>query len=120
MFAGKDIPAVGFAFGFDRVMEAMDNLNLFPKNLNGKNVFVAFSNSDLQKKALEVASKIRDNNLNVEIYLEDETLEKQLKYADKKQIRNCVIVEGNNLIFKDMEKRTQENFTIDEIIKKLK
>ena len=120
IFAGKEIPAVGFAFGFDRVLEAMDSLNLFPKSLSGKNLFVAFSNSDLQKKALEIANEIRSNGLNTELYLEDETLEKQLKYADKKQIPFSIIVEEKNLIFKDMEKRTQENLTVEEIVKKLK
>ena len=32
-FAGRQIPAVGFAFGFDRLMEAMEELKLFPTNI---------------------------------------------------------------------------------------
>ena len=96
------------------------NLNLFPKNINGKNIFIAFSNSELQKKALQIANEIRNKGFNCEIYLEDESLEKQLKYADKKQIPLSLIIEENKLIFKDMEKRTQEVLTIEEIINKLK
>lgn len=119
MFAGRDIPAVGFAFGFDRLMEALDTLNLLPNNVLGKNVLIAFSSSQLQEKALSITMDLRKTQINAEYYLEDTTLEKQLKYADKKQIPYCIIVEENNLILKDMEKRTQENLALEEIIKKL-
>jgi histidyl-tRNA synthetase len=120
IFAGKEIPAVGFSFGFDRVVEAMEELDLFPKNLDITNVFVAFSTSELQEKALETATKLRNENIASEFYLEDASLEKQLKYADKKQIPYSIVVSEKELVFKDMEKRTQENLTLEEIIKKLK
>lgn len=120
IFAGKDIPAIGFSFGFDRLMEAMEELLLFPENLNANDVFVAFSSPELQQKALEVSQKLRTENINAEIYLEDANLEKQLKYADKKEVSYSIIVEENNLVFKDMKKRTQENLTLEKIIKKLK
>jgi len=120
IFAGRDIPAVGFSFGFDRLMEAMEELDLFPKNLKTKDVFVAFSSSDLQEKALEITTRLRENKINAQYYLEDAPLEKQLKYADKKMLPYCVIVEEKNLVLKDMEKRTQENLSLEELIKRLK
>lgn len=120
VFAGREIPAVGFSFGFDRLLEAMEELDLFPKNLGGNNVFVAFSSSDLQQKALDITTKLRNENISAEFYLEDVSLEKQLKYADKKQILYSIVVNKDQLTFKNMEKRTQENLTIEEIIKKLK
>lgn len=120
IFANKDIPAVGFSFGFDRLIESMEELGLFPKNLGTKNVLVAFSSPDLQEKALEITIKLRDKEVNAEYYLEDASLEKQLKYADKKAIAYVIIVNENDFIFKDMGKRTQENLSLDNIIKKLK
>jgi histidyl-tRNA synthetase len=119
MFAGKDIPAVGFAFGFDRLVEAMEVLNLFPTNLYTDKVLVAFADSKLQQKALQIANDIRNKKINCEVHPEDVNLEKQLKYADKKQIPFVVIVEENKLFLKNMEKRTQEELTLEEIIKKL-
>lgn len=120
IFANKDIPAVGFSFGFDRLIESMEELDLFPKNLGTKNVLVAFSSPDLQEKALEITIKLRAKEVNAEYYLEDASLEKQLKYADKKAITYVIIVNENDFIFKDMGKRTQENLSLDNIIKKLK
>jgi len=118
MFAGRDIPAVGFAFGFDRLIEAMETLNLFPANLYTSKVLVAFATSELQEKALQISGELRNKKINCEVYLEDVNLEKQLKYADKKQIPYVVIVNEKGLIFKDMEKRTQEELTLDQIFKK--
>ena len=117
IFAGKQIPAVGIAFGFDRVIEAMDDLKLFPQKLNVSKVLVTNSKID---KALEVAKNLRQNGVNTEIYLEDKDLEKQLKYADKKNIPFVVIVEEDKFVLKDMAKRTQEELTLEEIVKKLK
>jgi len=57
--------------------------------------------------------------LGSEIYLEEKDLEKQLKYADKKQIPYAIMIDGEKLILKDMKKRTQEEKTLDEIIKSL-
>jgi histidyl-tRNA synthetase len=119
MFAGKDIPAVGFAFGFDRLIEAMDTLNLFPTTLYTSKVLVAFATSELQEKALRIANELRNKKINCEVYPEDVNLEKQLKYADKKQIPYVVIVEENKFNLKNMEKRTQEELTLDQILKTL-
>jgi histidyl-tRNA synthetase len=119
MFAGRDIPAVGFAFGFDRLMEAMEVLNLFPTDIYTSKVLVAFAKSELQEKALKIANELRNKKVNCEVYLEDVNLEKQLKYADKKQIPYVVIVEENKLGLKNMEKRTQEELTLDQILKAL-
>ena len=87
VFAGRDIPAVGFSFGFDRLMEAMEELDLLPKDLSKNNVFVAFSNSDLQEKALAITTQLRNKGINAEYYLEDVTLEKQLND------NYCVLIE---------------------------
>jgi histidyl-tRNA synthetase len=119
IFAGKDIPAVGFAFGFDRLIEAIEVLNLFPANLYTSKVLVAFATPELQEKALKIANQLRDKKINCEVYPEDVNLEKQLKYADKKQIPFVVIVNDKGLIMKDMEKRTQEELTLDQILKQL-
>ena len=119
MFAGRDIPAVGFAFGFDRLIEAMGILNLFPTNLYTSKVLVAFANSELQEKALKLSNELRTKSINCEVYPEDITLEKQLKYADKKQIPYVVIVEDNKLVLKNMVERTQEELMLEQITEKL-
>lgn len=116
IFAGKPIPAVGISFGFDRVIEAMDELNLFPAGLSITEVLVTNTN----KWGLKIANTLRENGINAEVYLEEKDLEKQLKYADKKDIPYSIIFDKEKLILKDMIRRTQETLTLEEIIKKIK
>jgi histidyl-tRNA synthetase len=117
IFAGKQIPAVGIAFGFDRVIEAMEELGLFPAGLDVTKILVTNTN---EREALEIAKTLRENSINTEVYLEEKDLEKQLKYADKKDIPFSIIFDGEKLILKDMIRRTQEYLTLEEIIKKIK
>lgn len=119
MFAGKDIPAVGFSFGFDRLIEAMEELNLFPKDLNGKSVLIAFSSSEFQEKAMRIAQELRGKNINAEFYLDDTSLEKQLKYADKKELSYVLIVDKDKLSLKNMNSGKQEEVKLEELEKKL-
>lgn len=120
MFAGKDVPAVGFSFGFDRLMEAMESLDLFPKNLKAKDLLVAFSTSDLQEKALDISNELRQKNLNVEVYLEDATLEKQLKYADKKKNPFVLIVGEKDLKLKNMSTGVQKDVSLENLPNEIK
>ena len=113
MFAGKDIPAVGFAFGFDRLVEAMDELNLFPTDLATTKVLVTVFSDDLRNKSIEVANKLRENDINTELYLDDAKMEKQLKYADQKGIPFVVIIgpdeaKNNTVTLKNMKTREQQ------------
>jgi len=115
LFINKQIPAVGFSFGFDRTIDAMEDLNLFPKDMQATKVLVTYS-----EKALSVAKILRDKNINTEVYPEEKDLEKQLKYADKKQIPYVIMINDERLMIKDMKARTQEELKIEEIINKLR
>lgn len=130
MFAGRQIPAVGVAFGFDRTIEAMETLNLFPAEIGEgtAKVLVTVFTSTLLSKSLEISTRLRESNISNEVYLgelkEKNTLEKQLKYADIKTIPYVIIVgpeeiEKNVVTLKSLNDRTQVQLPLDEIIKKL-
>ncbi len=124
-FAGKQIPAVGFAFGFDRLIEAMEMLNLFPQNLGKTRVLVTIF-PQLKDESLKVCQKLRNENINAEIYLDENSpLDKQLKYADKKEIPYTIIIgpkeaKDNTLTLRNMETREQKTLSIKQVIEILK
>ncbi|EKD85725.1 MAG: histidyl-tRNA synthetase [uncultured bacterium] len=111
MFGGRDIPAVGFAFGFDRIIEAMEELSLFPSNLGGTKALVTNTN----KKSFEVAEKLRKEGLNIELFIDEKDLDKQLKYADKKQIPYVIIVSEANLRLKNMVTGEQKETNLEDL-----
>lgn len=113
MFADRRIPAVGFAFGFDRLIEAMDQLKLFPDDLQTTKVLVTVFTPELLEKSLDITSQLRLKNINTEIYLDENAkMEKQLKYADQKGIPYAVIIgpeeaEKNMVTLKNLKTREQ-------------
>src|SRR3990167_3618365 len=107
MFAGRPIPAVGFSFGFDRLIEAMEELNLFDgKDLGGIKILV----TNTSGKAMQTADELRKQGINAELYADEKDLDKQLKYADKKQIPYVLIFDNDKLILKDMTSGEQKEF----------
>lgn len=121
MFTDKQIPAVGFAFGFDRVIEAMEQLNLFPADLTTTKVLVTVFSKELEQKSIEVSSALR-SKVNCELWLNPDTkLDKQLKYADQKGIPYVAIIgpneaQENKITLKDLKNKTQKTIPLDKVI----
>ncbi len=122
LFAGRSVPAVGFAFGFDRIIDAMEELGLFPQKLSSAKVLVTIFSKALKDNSFTISSTLREKNINTELYLNDEdTLEKQLKYADQKGIPFAVIVGPNesakNMVtLRNMQSREQKAISIEDVV----
>jgi len=125
MFSDKQIPAVGASFGFDRLIEAMDELNLFPKDLQTTKVLV-LNLPNLEDKAFEIADKLRAQGVNTEVYL-DSNIEKgkQFNYAEKKGVPYTIVPNDNDtftLGFKNENGEIEkvENITFDQVLEHLR
>jgi len=123
----QEIPCVGFAFGFDRIIEAMDALNLFPTELanSTSKVLITIFSEEQKQLSINTLNTLRKNNINSEIFLGEiknkNPLEKQLKFAIQKNIPYLIIIgpeeaEKNTYILKNLTTREQRNLTLEEII----
>lgn len=122
---GIDLPAVGTTIGLDRVCDVIEELNLWP-NISKTNikVLVTVFSDEFLEKSLETATLLREKSIKTEIYQGLSNLDKQLKYADKKEIPYVVIIGPdeikNNLIsLKDLKNETQITLPLEEVVKKL-
>lgn len=121
MFNDQTIPAVGFAFGFDRLIEAMDELNLFPQDLNPTKILVTIFSKEYASNSLAIAKELRFKKINTELYPDENAkLEKQLKYADKKGIKYAAIlgpeeIKDNKVIIKNLTDRTQVTVSKEDV-----
>ncbi len=112
MFSGQDIPAVGFAFGFDRLLEAMEANNLFPKDLTTSR-FLVINQNENQETVSNIVNVLRAKGVNAELYLDfNSKIDKQFKFAEKKNIKFIAIPLENNQV----EIRTKSQ--AGEIVKK--
>jgi len=121
-FSNQKIPACGFAFGFDRLLEAMALLNLLPKKSTTTKVLVTVFSENLLDKSIQIANYLRQNNINTEIYLNRQKLDKQLKYADKKGIPYVLIlgedeVKKNVVKLKNLKTGDQKEVSLEEVLK---
>ena len=123
--SGKSIPATGFAIGFDRTLEAAEELGLVPQIPTQAKVLVTIFNSELLEKTLDLASILREAGINTEIFPDSNTkLDRQLKYADKKGVPYAVIIgpeeaASNSVTLKDLTNQTQRVIKADDIISAL-
>lgn len=121
---GNDTPAVGIAFGFDRMVEAAIQLQLIPSSVQSALVLITVFDESTQSSSLVTAMKLRDAGIATEVFPAIEKLDKQLKYADKNGIPYVIIqgpneIKKNVVILKDMKNQKQEELSLQEVIKKL-
>jgi len=121
MFTESDVPATGFAFGFDRLLEAAREFNLIPQKQTNTKILVTVFSKEILGQSLSLTSKLRNNGFAAEIYPDlSAKLEKQLKYADKKGIPYIVIIgpdeaENATVTLKKLKEKTQVTVSIDHL-----
>lgn len=89
--AGRQVPAVGGSIGIDRLLAALEELELLKYDLVS-DVLVCNLAEDLEEKYLQIAKDLRAAGLKTDFYYESAKLDKQLKYANKKNINFAVII----------------------------
>lgn len=98
LFGVPNIPGVGISFGVDRIYDVMEELKLFPENLQTSTKVLFFNLGEAErKKAYELMQQLRSKGIACEIYHEQAKFDKQFKYADKKQIPFAVMIGSKEL-----------------------
>lgn len=125
-FGSKEpLPGIGISFGVDRIYDAMEELNLFPKDaLLSSTVLVCHFNKETLQFGLSVLARLRKENIASELYPDQAKLKKQLDYANKKMIPYAVVIGSDEmksglLTFKDMASGEQLPLTVEQIVERL-
>ncbi len=94
MFGPRSYPATGTTMGIERIIDVMDELNLFPPEvgMTVAQVLVTQFSPELVGESLKLARELRVAGWRVELYFENDPLGKQLRYADRKGIPYLAIV----------------------------
>ena len=96
--SGCEMPAVGFGIGFDRTVEAADQLGSIPSKGQGTQVLIAVMSDVDLPASLEAAQQLRSAGIRTEVYPAIDKLAKQFKLADQKQIPFVVVIGENERI----------------------
>lgn len=123
---GFNSPAVGFALGFDRTLEAAEKLGKIPQFENSAQVLVTVFSPGLKDISLNVARELRAKNISTEVFVdENKKLDGQLKYANKKNIPYVVIIgpeeAAKNVVqLKNMKTGEKDMLPLSKLIDKFK
>jgi histidyl-tRNA synthetase len=120
IFGGEEVESTGFAFGFDRVMEALRKQKAEIPVTGHVDVFVAPINKDVKLKAFEIAQKLRKSGVSTDVDLAGKKLKKVLSHANTAGIKYVVLVgarelEEGKVTVKNMESGEQELVNLLEI-----
>ncbi|MFA5792469.1 MAG: histidine--tRNA ligase [Candidatus Gracilibacteria bacterium] len=91
LFSDKEFSGVGVAFGFDRIVLAMEELGMLKQIKLNAEVLVTYFDKESLNESIKIAKELQEAGINTEIYFEPASLGKQMKYADKKGIQFVVI-----------------------------
>lgn len=126
LFGLKNMSGVGVSFGIDRIYDVLDELQLFPEEIQtGKNVLLLNLGGEEEAYALGLLRQLRAAGVKAEIYPDAIKFDKQMKYANKRNI-SYVIIPGeeerkeNKLSLKNFITGDQQTVTVEEAIEILK
>jgi histidyl-tRNA synthetase len=92
------IPGVGISFGVDRIYDVLEELQLFPAGVHTGTQVLFFNLGEAEsRQAFGLLQALRAKGVCGELYHESVKLDKQFRYAEKKQIPYVVIIGSDEL-----------------------
>lgn len=127
-FSSQKMPGVGGSIGLDRLLAAMEELDIKKPGSESsrEGVFVALATPNASTKAMELVKSLRDAGAKAELSLKQNKLNKQLAFANKKHARYAVVIgdqelEEDKFKVKDLQEGSQsEPMNFEELVRFLK
>lgn len=90
-FGSKEVPAIGFALGIERIILILEQLNKF-KQKSEPLVFVAYTNPTYINEVISIAENLRKHKIPSIFDIQRKSLKAQLKEANKQNATFTLIV----------------------------
>ncbi len=116
LFGVPNVPGVGISFGVDRIYDVMEELELFPGDMHISSQVLFINTGDEHTETIYRAlQSIRAKGIRSELYHEPAKIDKQFKYAEKKNIPFVITLENNQFKIKNTINRTQQFLSEEEL-----
>ena len=122
-FSKQGYPATGTSFGIERIIDVMEEFDMFPATV-GKTVtqvLVTVFDAELAQESLKLATLLRQDSIRTEVYSRPTRISTQIKYADTKGIPYAVILgsdelEAGTVAIRNLESREQQIVPREELV----
>jgi histidyl-tRNA synthetase len=95
LYTKQELPGVGASLGLDRLLAAMEELNLLPKVSTAAPVLMVQFDAERVGDYQRMARTLRAGKIGVEVYPEAKKVGQQLKYAESRGFRVALIAGGD-------------------------
>ena len=95
LYTKELLPGIGASLGLDRLLAAMEELEMIEARANAAPIFLTYFAADRAADYLALATRLRAAGLGVELYPEARKLGAQLKYADRRGFPIALVVGEN-------------------------
>lgn len=122
-YTDKKLPGVGISIGLTRLFYKLNELNLIKADKKSVSDVLIIPMLEDLSVPIQLATKLRNNGVKTEIYLNNKKLKAKFKYADKLKIPYVIVIgedeiKQNKFKLKEMSTGEEENLTLEEMIKK--
>lgn len=121
-YTDKKLPGVGISIGLTRLFFKLNEMNLIKDTKKSVADILIIPMVEDLSIPIKLATRLRNNGIRTEVYLNNKKLKAKFKYADKLQIPYVIVVGENEIAenkfkLKNMETGEEKELTIEEIEK---
>ena len=91
-YTDKKLPGVGISIGLTRLFYKLNELNLIKTNKKSISDILIIPMTEDLSTAIRIATKLRNQGIKTEIYLNNKKLKAKFKYADKLEIPYVIVI----------------------------
>jgi histidyl-tRNA synthetase len=118
LYTNQELPGIGASLGLDRLLAAMEELQMIEKVSTPAGVLIAYFDAARLHDYLRLAAALRAAGLGVELFPEPKKLGQQLKYADRRGFRVALIAGQDEFArgvcqVKDLQHASQQDVPLE-------
>lgn len=123
-YTDKQLPGVGISIGLTRLFFVLEDKNYLAETASPADVMILPMTDDVGA-AIELATRLRDNGVRVQLNCEKKKFKAKITYADKLSIPYVVFVgedeiKNNTVALKELATGEQTNTGFDEALERIK
>ena len=124
-YTKQSLPGVGASLGLDRLLAAMEELNLLPKVSTPAPVFLTQFAADRLGDYQRIARLLRSHGIGCEVYPDAKKLGAQFQYAEKRGFKLALIAGPDEFAkgewkIKELAKRVEQTIAESELVEAIK
>jgi len=125
-YTDKKLPGVGVSIGLTRLFYILNELSLIKADKKSiSDILILPAEEENLEKAIEISNILRENKINVQVYLNNKKLKAKFKYANKLEVPYVIVVgeeeeKTGEYTLKNMGTGEQEVLDIEDIVDRIK